>query len=299
MIETSGFLLLSSKTEGVAKKAVHMVKQMTDNLYIKTTSRAGLALPGLVCLLFLWGCAITSGTPDRPSNGTYHTVKRGETLWRISKDYGVSVKELAAANNIKGPSDLDAGKRIFIPLKGFDPGVSAVKPSKKQAKNIRKNPSTPVGVENEPRDNRVHISRTWSPSRTKFSWPVRGDLYSRFGLRDGVRHDGIDIRVPEGTPIKAADAGQVAYISTNMRGYGNIIILRHRDGFYTVYAHSKYNLVKPGDTVDKGAVIATAGANGAESVTDTKSVTGNTEAAHLHFEVRQGKRTLDPLFYLP
>lgn len=215
-----------------------------------------------------------------PSNGTYHTVKKRETLWRISKDYGVSVKELAEANNINGPSDLDVGKRIFIP------GVSVAMPSKKVAKDISRNWSTQAVVTKEPLDSRVHIARV------KFLWPVRGDLYSHFGLRDGVRHDGIDIRVPEGTLIKAADAGQVAYTSTNMRGYGNIVILRHRDGFYTVYAHNKKNLVHTGDMVGKGSVIATAGANGTEA-------TDNAEAAHLHFEVRQGKRTLDPLFYLP
>lgn len=210
-------------------------------------------------------------------------------MWRISKEYGVDVKDLASANNIKGPSDLNAGRRIFIP------GVSAVKSSNKHVKNKKTTPATSMAVEKERYDgrDRVHISRE------KFLWPVRGNLYSHFGLRDGVRHDGIDIRVPEGTPVKAADAGQVAYISANMRGYGNIIILRHRDGFYTVYANNKSNLVNSGDMVGKGAVIATAGATGTKSVADSEPATGNTGAAHLHFEVRHGKRTLDPLFYLP
>ena len=229
-------------------------------------------MPGLICLLFLWGCAITQGTQG---GGIYHTVKKGETLWRISKIYGVDVKDLASANAIKSPSDIEAGKRIFIPA------ASPAKSSNKQTKNKKATAVIPVSVEKEHLGGRVRLSRE------KFLWPVRGSLYSRFGLRDGVRHDGIDIRVPEGTPVKAADAGQVAYISANMRGYGNIIILRHRDGFYTVYAHNKNNLVNPGDTVDKGAVIAMAGA------------TGNAGAAQLHFEVRQGRHTLDPLFYLP
>lgn len=263
---------------------------MTDNFYIKiaslirslsrtwSPSRARPVLPGLICLFFLWGCAITPGTPG---NGIYHTVKKGETLWRISKIYGVDVKDLASANAIKSPSDLEAGKRIFIPA------ASAVKPSNKQTKNKKATAVIPAALESVTDVEKEHLGGRVRFSREKFLWPVRGSLSSHFGLRDGVRHDGIDIRVPEGTPVKAADAGQVAYISTNMRGYGNIIILKHRDGFYTVYAHNKNNLVNPGDTVNKGAVIATAGA------------TGNAQAAQLHFEVRQGRHTLDPLFYLP
>lgn len=251
---------------------------MTDDRYIKTASRTGLALSGLICLLFLLGCVATHGTHG---NGIYHTVKKGETLWRISKIYGVDVKDLASANAIKSPSDLEAGRRIFIP------SASAVKPFNKQTKNKRATTVIPVALESVTDVEKKHLNNRVSLSREKFLWPVTGSISSRFGLRDGVRHDGIDIRVPEGTPVKAADAGQVAYISKNMRGYGNIIILKHSDGFYTVYAHNRNNLVNPGDMVDKGAVIAMAGR------------AGNAGVAQLHFEVRQGRHTLDPLFYLP
>ncbi len=240
---------------------------MADNLNRISQAPVRLALIGLICFFSLWGCAATTG------NGAYHTVKRGETLWRISRNYGVDVKDLAEANNIKTPSDLEVGKRILIP------GASGAKPSHKYAHNGKKTAVAPVSVERE--YGRVNISRE------KFLWPVRGDLSSRFGMRDGLRHDGIDILASEGTPVKAADEGQVAYISSEMRGYGNIIILRHKDGFFTVYAHNKQNLVNSGDRVGKGDTIAVVGA------------TGNAVTAHLHFEVRYGRTTLDPLFYLP
>jgi lipoprotein NlpD len=218
----------------------------------------------IISSVFFSGCAAERG-------GQYHTVKKGETLWRISKHYGVNVKDVAEANNIKKPGDLETGKRIKIPG------------AQKHPKTTAKNHDTPLPISRNP------VQNTASEERNKrfFSWPVKGAVSSHFGMRDGVKHDGIDIRAHEGAPIKAADDGYVVYISESMRGYGNIIILSHSGNYYTVYAHNKQNLVKNAAKVVKGDVIGTVGA------------TGNATGFHLHFEVRRGKSTLNPIFYLP
>ena len=132
-----------------------------------------------------------------------------------------------------------------------------------------------------PREGRITVQRD------KFLWPVKGNVISNFGMRNGTRHGGIDIKAAEGVTIKAADTGVVAYIDSDMRGYGRIVILKHDDGFFTVYAHNRENLVKMGEKVEKGAPIATVGSS------------GNATTSHLHFEVRYGKTVRNPLFFLP
>ncbi len=213
--------------------------------------------PLFLLLMILSGCF--------GGRGVYHTIGRGETLWRISRTYRVDIQEVAEINNIKDPTEIEAGKRIFIP------GVSRVR---------KVVPYKGIPGEKEKEDKIVI-------ERDRFSWPVRGELISQFGLRDGSRHDGIDIKAEEGTLIKAADKGEAIYVNSGMRGYGNIIILKHKDDFYTVYAHNKENLVKTGENVEKGAVIGSVGDS------------GNADGCHLHFEVRQGKNKRNPLFFLP
>ena len=197
--------------------------------------------------------------------GVYHTVGRGETLWRISKTYGVDIQDVAEINNIKDPTGIEAGSRIFIP------GVSRVRKV------------VPYGGKpgEKEKEDRIVVEHD------RFSWPVKGEIISQFGPRSGARHDGIDIKAEEGAAIKAAAPGTVVYSSSDMRGYGNIIIIKHKDDFYTVYAHNKENLVKPGDNVEKGATIGSVGDS------------GNAKGCHLHFEVREGKKVRNPLFFLP
>ncbi|MBI5587852.1 MAG: M23 family metallopeptidase [Deltaproteobacteria bacterium] len=225
--------------------------------------RSRLIRLSLILLLVLAGC-VTGG------RGVVHTVGRGETLWRISHTYGVDMQEVAEVNNIKDPTEIKAGKRIFIP------GV------RKVHKVTPFSPSDPPGDSpNELGAGKIVYEKD------RFSWPIRGEIISEYGMRDGTHHDGLDIKAPEGTPIKAADSGKVVFVDSGMRGYGNIVILEHRDDFFTVYAHNKENLVKHGDDVTKGDVIAMVGS------------TGNASVCHLHFEVRQGKKIRNPVFFLP
>jgi murein DD-endopeptidase MepM/ murein hydrolase activator NlpD len=117
-------------------------------------------------------------------------------------------------------------------------------------------------------------------------WPVKGVLYRGFGVKQGQRHDGIDLSAPEGTPVRAAAAGEVIYVGTQS-GYGLIVILRHASGLITLYAHNSEVLVKDGDRVEAGTPVAKVGQ------------TGRTSGPHLHFEVREGTRPRDPLQFLP
>jgi murein DD-endopeptidase MepM/ murein hydrolase activator NlpD len=117
-------------------------------------------------------------------------------------------------------------------------------------------------------------------------WPVEGPLSSPFGPRDGRAHDGIDLAVAEDTPVRAACDGVVAYAGSGMRGYGNLVILRHAGALATVYAHNHELLVRQGDLVTRGQVVARSGQ------------TGHVTAPHLHFEVRKDSIARDPLGYL-
>jgi|GEM_PF-2065067 len=119
-----------------------------------------------------------------------------------------------------------------------------------------------------------------------FMWPVDGQLSSGFGMRDGRPHDGVDIRAEKGTPVYASAAGEVVF-SDPLSGYGKLILIRHRDNYFTAYAHNDQNLVKEGKRVEQGDLIARVG--------DTGNATGN----HLHFEIRQSSTPMDPMLFLP
>jgi len=120
-----------------------------------------------------------------------------------------------------------------------------------------------------------------------FRWPVRGRVIAGFGPKsNGLQNDGINVAVPEGTPVKASEDGVVAYAGNELKGYGNLVLVRHSNGYVTAYAHASELLVKRGDTVKRGQVIAKSGQSG--------SVT----APQLHFEIRKGATPVDPSQYL-
>ena len=121
----------------------------------------------------------------------------------------------------------------------------------------------------------------------QFRWPVTGHVIEAFGQRpNGTTNDGINLAVPAGTPIKAAEDGVVAYSGNELKGYGNLVLIRHADNFVSAYANASELLVKRGDSVKRGQVIARAGQ------------TGNVTSPQLHFEIRKGSTPVDPRKYL-
>jgi murein DD-endopeptidase MepM/ murein hydrolase activator NlpD len=230
----------------------------------KQIRRAGVVvLLGLVLggILFAAGCSSSKSNLFAPratrSQGTY-TVQRGDTLHHIAQRYGVSVAGLMSANGIRDARDLQVGQVLAIP--GY----------------------TSYGAI----DNYGTDYSSERPSRI-FAWPVdHGEISSGFGIRNGTMHDGVDLAAPIGTPVHAAESGTVIYAG-RLRGYGNVIIVRHDDHYVTVYGHNSSNLVREGDTVARGQVIASIGDS------------GRTTGANLHFEVRRDNTARNPLAYLP
>jgi murein DD-endopeptidase MepM/ murein hydrolase activator NlpD len=151
----------------------------------------------------------------------------------------------------------------------------------------RAEPSPTVSFQTHSSENQIS-SAVGKKSESGFVWPVsEGSISSFFGKRKRDFHDGIDIRVNYGSPIFAAKNGEIIYSSHKIKGYGNMIVIKHDDGMATVYAHNRKNLVKRGDHVTQGQIVGFVGA------------TGKATGPHLHFEVRKGELPQDPLLYLP
>ena len=208
---------------------------------------------------------------ERPSEprkleqaGVYHVVERHQTLYRICKTYGVPLERVAAANGIRDPGRIRAGQRIFIP------GADRVLKVEIVIDDV-------VLEAGSPR------KEAPPPGQVAFLWPLQGTFSSGFEENERKRHQGIDLLSPAGTPVKAAAAGVALYSGDGIRGYGNMIILRHSDEYVTVYAHNEANLVAEGDRVEQGQIIARVGR------------TGRATAPHLHFEIRRNNRAVDPL----
>jgi len=120
-----------------------------------------------------------------------------------------------------------------------------------------------------------------------FRWPVRGKVITSYGAKtNGKSNDGINLAVPEGTPVKAAEDGVVAYSGNELKGYGNLVLVRHSNGYVTAYAHASELLVKRGETIKRGQIIAKSGQS------------GEVGSPQLHFEIRKGSSPVDPLQFL-
>jgi murein DD-endopeptidase MepM/ murein hydrolase activator NlpD len=120
-----------------------------------------------------------------------------------------------------------------------------------------------------------------------FRWPVRGKVITSYGAKtNGKSNDGINLAVPEGTPVKAAEDGVVAYSGNELKGYGNLVLVRHSNGYVTAYAHASELMVKRGDTIKRGQIIAKSGQS------------GEVGSPQLHFEIRKGSSPVDPLQFL-
>lgn len=269
----------------------------------------------LLFLLGLWGCA---------SPGVFHPVRDGQTLYRISKVYGIDEHYLARINGISDPTRLKVGDRVFIPganqlrevpstvSSAPPPAVSTPKPSParvstKPAQTVMKGnkdqPAAPAKKQPAapPLSGTLPSAAVKPPPRTapttavpvvplaapEFAWPLRGKVLRRFGDSGTPPSKGLEIAAVAGAKISAAAAGKVIYSGDGIRSYGNLIIIRHDDSFFTVYGYNERNLVNVGSFVSKGEKIAQAGAPPAGG------------SPRLYFEIRRGKDAVNPTNYLP
>jgi murein DD-endopeptidase MepM/ murein hydrolase activator NlpD len=240
--------------------------------------KASLRL-SIVLLLGLSACA-GGALPDWEvvDRRAAYTVKAGDTLYSISKSFDLDYRLLARRNRISYPYTIYVGQHLQLwrtapkstpmPIKVVDKPIAA---SQKKVKA--------GGVDPAP--------RAWKPGRVSLAWPLKGRVSSGFGLRGQRMHDGIDIAAPEGAEVHASAAGEVVYADQRLSGYGKLIIVRHSADMFTAYAHNQRNLVKKGDRVQRGELIARVGS------------TGRASRPHLHFEVRRGSTPVDPRAYLP
>ena len=237
----------------------------------------------------------------------FHKIVRGESLYQISRRYGFDVYELARINRLKSPFRIYVGQKLVLPSfnvmkpKTFALEKKNLQKSSKMKKNkiagvVRKHSKNILRSNRSSSKNRKNVSISNKPKSVsvpdvktsgRFDWPVRGRLSSIFGSKgQGLHNDGINIMAPRGSSVRAADAGVVAYAGNELRGFGNLLLIKHSGGWVTAYAHNEKLLVKRGDIVAKGQVVAKVGAS------------GNVIQPQLHFEVRKGKRAINPLMHL-
>jgi murein DD-endopeptidase MepM/ murein hydrolase activator NlpD len=256
--------------------------------------------------------------PARPlaSQGQVHTVGPGETLYSIGRRYNVSPVALAQTNRLQPHHKLRMGEQVTIPgtsriaqapkpvaapapapvvvAQRPAPAAPAMPPAQRVAEaHAQPMPTArvmapakdaPSPIEQAKEDKE---EQTASAASGGFRWPVRGRIIAGFGPKPtGQQNDGINIAVPEGTPVKASEDGVVAYSGNELKGYGNLVLVRHASGHVTAYAHASELLVKRGETVKRGQTIAKSGQ------------TGNVSSPQLHFEIRKGATPVDPMQFL-
>jgi murein DD-endopeptidase MepM/ murein hydrolase activator NlpD len=252
-------------------------------------------------------------------NGTY-TVQPGDSLYKIARANKVNFSELQNVNGITDPRKVKPGVVLKVPGNGSqavaagEPAPAAVVPAAAprmmQTTNTQPtvlNANRQVAALNDkatdavadvkpqpthapyaaPKADKVAAAAAQSTSQatdsSKLRWPVSGRIIAGFGGRpDGTHNDGINMSVPLGTDVHAAESGVVAYAGSELKGYGNLVLLRHDNGWVTAYAHNDELLVKRGDKVKRGQVIGKAGK------------TGTVDQPQVHFELRQGSKPVDP-----
>jgi murein DD-endopeptidase MepM/ murein hydrolase activator NlpD len=238
-----------------------------------------------------------------------HVVNRGDTLLSIAHRNRVPVAELAKVNSLDPSAKLKLGQKITVPgaksaaapaavpsaqVAAAQPGAVAApatkmaavapEPAKEKARlaQATTTPEAAVAAAETP----VKTAEATGALPT-FRWPVRGRVVTGYGAKtNGKSNDGINVAVPEGTPIKAAEDGVVAYSGNELKGYGNLILVRHSNGYVTAYAHASELLVKRGETIKRGQTIAKSGQS------------GEVGSPQLHFEIRKGSSPVDPLQFL-
>lgn len=202
-----------------------------------------------------------------------HVVQRGETLGAIAKAYGVSNSEIASLNGLASPYRLSPGDRLRLP---GGKGVTSDSVENAAAAKEQSAPDAEQTVGSQ------------GVSSAGFVWPARGRLLSRFGRTSGgTQNDGINIALSSGSRIRAAGNGVVAYSGNEIRGFGNLLLIKHSGGWVSAYAHNSKLLVGKGTQVKRGQAIALSGKSGGAS------------SPQLHFELRKNGKAVDPLRYLP
>jgi murein DD-endopeptidase MepM/ murein hydrolase activator NlpD len=234
--------------------------------------------------------SVASVAPTQQAVGTpaFHTVTAGQTLFIVSKKYNVRIAALREANGLTSDT-LSIGQRLVIPggsgkvaTRAIDPQTTASVPSTSEK---------PTTVATKPTGQQMAKVANAAPAAKpsgSFRWPATGRVLTGFGAKTptGI-NDGIDIALAPGSDVRAARAGTVIYSGSELEDFGNLVLLSHPGGYVTAYAHASNVLVKRGETISSGQLIAKSGAS------------GNAAQPKLHFEIRKNSTPVNPLIYLP
>ena len=238
-----------------------------------------------------------------------HTVKAGDSLYALSRQHKVKMADLQQVNGITDARKVKPGTVLKVPGGSAAPApvasVPVTAPEEAAAPRVAAAPSaqptlingqtkvaaltdrasdaTPAPEVTEEKPAAAPAAVAAATSGSKLRWPVKGKVIAGFGPRpDGTHNDGVNLAVPQGAEVHAADGGTVAYAGSELKGYGNLVLVRHDNGWVTAYAHNDEILVKRGDKVKRGQLIAKAGKS------------GQVDQPQVHFELRQGSKPVDP-----
>lgn len=228
-----------------------------------------------VIAIMLLSSLIVAGCSSSSDSGSTYTVKRGDTLYAISRSTGTSVRDLARLNNISPPYTIEVGQKLKLNSGSgttAKAGASGKKSSAKRTAAVTPSSAVPQS--------------SWPPvGKRCWRWPTSGKVVLPYSTSDGG-NKGIDIAGKRGQPVYAAGAGKVVYVGNQLRGYGNLIMIKHNEDYISAYAHNDKLMVNNGQSVKIGQQIATMGSSDADSV-------------RLHFQIRYRATAIDPLRYLP
>ncbi len=244
-------------------------------------------------------------TKPTPPDTTQITVRRGDTVYAISRRYGVTVRSVISSNNLRAPYLLKPGQKLSVPVGttytvkrgdtvyGVSRANGVMMNDLVRLNNLRAPYALRVGQSlklpgrAQNAAPQVAIGPPPQISGKGFMWPVSGTVISNYGPKQaGYHNDGVNIRAPHGSSVYASESGVVVHASNKLRGYGNLILIKHQNGWVTAYAHNDKLLVRKGQQVVRGQVVAEVGS------------TGRVDSPQLHFEMRKGSRAVNPTLYL-
>lgn len=219
-----------------------------------------------------------------------YEVRAGDTIYAVSRIFDVSMTDLVRMNNLQNPYVIVPGQILQLPLERTqdervqDTQVASV-PSAQSGEHIPAPSQKPARLSNASRAKITN--QTPARSSSRFLRPVSGDVISGYGPKNGgTYNDGINIRAPRGSAVKAAENGVVVYVGNELKGSGNLVLVRHADRWMSAYAHLDSISVKRGQTLARGAKLGTVGS------------TGSVSEPQLHFELRRGTKAINPQSYL-
>jgi len=276
----------ASRTPGMDRTADGVPVLKDDTLY-SVARRHKVALRDLIDANRLRSpYIIRPGQRLRLPSARLHDVQDGETLYGVARRYRVDIRSLVRLNSLRPPYRLTAGQRLRLPGKRREAAVAS-RGARAPASKPRRVFPRPAVTRRTPVSLPVALAHPPPRAGRKFLWPVRGRVSVGFGPRGkGLHNDGINILAPRGTVVRAAENGVVAYSGNQLRGFGNLLLIKHAGGWTSAYAHNQTVLVKAGQRVRKGQSISRVGRS------------GSVLHPQLHFELRRGRRAVDPLRYL-